>query len=156
MISKITCTNEDYEDCVVDHNVNCPPGQALVIDCEGSGNPSGKESIEAVPAQPPLLGMLPLATPYLLGCDTRISDDMFQGDPGSIYIAKCPNDCQKQALVIHGNGIYDDESPVCKAAVHSGAYDLTHQFITVKITRPMKRYDQAEQNQIQSLPKKWS
>jgi len=76
-----------------------------------------------------------------VSCDTRISDEvLFEGDPGSIYLVSCPGNCTNAVNVIHGSGIYDTESPICKAAIHAGVITDLGGMVTVKISWPMKSY----------------
>lgn len=48
------------------------------------------------------------------------SDPIFRGDPGSIYLVKCPSGCVNEAGLVWGTSIYIDESSVCRAAIHAG------------------------------------
>jgi hypothetical protein len=45
---------------------------------------------------------------------------MLRGDPGSIYLLKCPKGCTTIPGVIWGTSIYLEESSICKAAIHAG------------------------------------
>lgn len=69
-----------------------------VIECtgeKGDSTGSSQQEKQEDDISPPLLGQLPLANPYLLGCDTEITDALFEGDPGSIYVVKCPDGCRE-------------------------------------------------------------
>ena len=67
--------------------------------------------------------MLPLSDPFDLDCETLITDEFFEGDPGSIYVVHCPKKCSMSESNIYGNRLYDNESSICKAAIHAGVID---------------------------------
>lgn len=97
-----------------------------------------------------------MANPYLLNCDSRINDVFFEGDPGSIYVTFCPADCGKDVSVIHGNGVYDQSSPICKAAIHAGVLDERGGFTTVKIGWPHMNFVASTNMGITSMEMSWS
>jgi len=53
-------------------------------------------------------------------CNTKGTESIFRGDPGSIYLVQCPSGCTNQPGTIWGTGIYLIESSICKAAIHAG------------------------------------
>lgn len=132
----------------------CSSEMTAVITCEGqSGDTTGSSQQEQEPAYPkrPLLGQLPLANPYLIDCSTKLDDYMFQGDPGSIYVVYCPSGCVADVSVIHGAGIYDLESPLCKAAIHAGTINDQGGFVTVRISWPLKSFKSVQNGRLISL-----
>ena len=50
----------------------------------------------------------------------------------------CKAGCKESANVIHGAGIYDESSPICKTAIHAGIIDTRGGLATVKIGWPHK------------------
>jgi hypothetical protein len=58
--------------------------------------------------------------------------------------------------VIHGNGIYDETSNICKAAIHSGVLDNRGGFVTVKVGFAHKSFNEAVARNVGSVKKGWS
>lgn len=92
----------------------------------------------------------------MLNCKSTITDFFFEGDPGSIYVVFCPKSCDKDVSVIHGTGVYDETSPICKAAIHAGVLDERGGFTTVKIAWPHKNFKSSTNMGISSLEMNWS
>jgi len=61
----------------------------------GDGDTTGhKALIDAQPKMlPPKLGKLPLVPIIDLKCETNLNEEIFKGDPGSIFIGNCPANC---------------------------------------------------------------
>lgn len=55
-----------------------------------------------------------------IDCNTYLNKKQFPGDPGSVFVVKCPSFCSVVSLDLLGTGIYSYKSPICKAAVHAG------------------------------------
>lgn len=72
-----------------------------------------------------------------------------EGDPGDQQIVVCPAHCR--GPLIWGTGVYADDSSICVAARHSGAYDGTEsQRIVVELLPGQARYEGSEQHGITS------
>ena len=46
--------------------------------------------------------------------------------------------------MVHGTGIYDESSPICKSATHGGIIDDEGGFVTVKIGWPHSHFKDSE------------
>lgn len=103
-------------------NVMCKHDKDVVISCKGKkGDPSGKsQSTPPSTNPPPDLGRLGIDTVKLTCNDNFRLKKYFRGDPGSVWIAECPPGCDKSSGIIWGSGIYDSQSKICAAAIHSG------------------------------------
>jgi hypothetical protein len=55
-----------------------------------------------------------------LKCDNMGTDPLFEGPSGKTFRIKCPKGCAKSAGAVMGTQVYNDESSVCKSALHSG------------------------------------
>jgi hypothetical protein len=98
---------------------SCKHDQDLVIKCKkGRGDPSGQSQWKKSIQPKPELGKLPLPD-FELTCETLGTNPFFRGDPGSIFIIKCPKLCKKLKGSVWGTGIYSAESFICLAAIHS-------------------------------------
>lgn len=58
--------------------------------------------------------------------------------------------------MIHGTGVYDETSPICKAAIHAGVLDSQGGFATVKIGWPHKNFKGSTNMGITSMKMNWS
>lgn len=58
---------------------------------------------------------------------------MFAGDPGSVYMVTCKDDCKKEGTA-YGAGIYSDKSSICAAAIHSDVRKGKDELFNVVIT----------------------
>lgn len=68
----------------------------------------------------------------------------------------CPPGCNHDVSIIHGTGIYDHTSPICKSAMHVGVLDERGGFVTVKIAWPHKTYKGSTNMGITSMNLNWS
>lgn len=95
-----------------------------MVKCDGKdGDTSGVRPAPDTPSEKtpgPKLGNLPLSNPYKLTCETTLNQLDFPGDPGSIYLANCPEGCKESDAILRGTSIYTYDSSICKAAIHSG------------------------------------
>ena len=69
-----------------------------------------------------------------------IERNQFSGDPGSIYLVFCDPNCKDSDGIVNGTNIYDENTPICKAGIHSGIIDNKGGFMTVKITHAHKNF----------------
>ena len=126
VISDINCkgTEINLRDCGgMSNPSNCNHQMDIVIECQGTGDPSGKSQKggnQQQMAPPPMLGKLPFAPIINAECNTLGNSNIFKGDPGSIYLVNCPIGCAQAQGPIWGTGIYSIDSSICKAAIHSG------------------------------------
>lgn len=101
---------------------SCNHEQDVIIQCSGSGGDttakSQKKGYHTI--GPPYLGKLPMVPIVNLNCDTKGSESIFRGDPGSIFLLNCPEGCKNAEGSIWGNGIYTSDSLICKSAIHAG------------------------------------
>jgi len=56
-----------------------------------------------------------------LTCETTLNEQIFRGDPGSIFLGNCPPDCVAAAGTVWGTMVYHGDSSICRAAIHTGA-----------------------------------
>ena len=67
-----------------------------------------------------LIESLESVRPREISCDIKGSATIFQGVTGVEFSVKCPANCDKEENPIFGNMIYEQNSAVCKAGIHSG------------------------------------
>jgi hypothetical protein len=121
--TELSCSGREKSvaDCKYQEGGDCKHDQDIILKCSGSkGDITGKSQYKNPVVNPPpalgKLGMLKIkATCATLGTDPRL-----RGDPGSIYIIKCPKDCHKMKGTIWGTGLYTLDSNLCLAAIHAG------------------------------------
>lgn len=100
---------------------SCNHEQDVVVECEGSGDPSGKsQKSNKQLISKPQLGKLPLVPIIKADCQTTGQDMVFRGDPGSVFIVQCPQGCAGEQGTLWGSGIYQFDSSICRAAIHAG------------------------------------
>jgi len=75
----------------------------------------------------------------------------FRGDPGSLYLLKCPSGCASAEGNIWGTGIYQTDSHICKAAIHSGVLQDAGGVFLYVIKEGQKSYFATVNRDIQSL-----
>lgn len=124
-LNQVECygSENSISDCAgVSNPDDCNHEQDVIIQCSGNGgDPTGKsQNKDYNKIGPPYLGKLPLMPIVTAKCETKGSESIFRGDPGSIYLVNCPDGCQKKEETIWGNGIYTSDSSICKSAIHSG------------------------------------
>ena len=124
--SELNCSGREQSvgDCKYTEGGDCKHDQDVLLVCHGlKGDITGKSQYQQSVVNPPpalgKLGMLKIkATCGTLGTDPRL-----RGDPGSIYIIKCPKDCHKVKGTIWGSGLYTLDSNICLAAIHAGVIE---------------------------------
>ena len=121
------CTGEEksLKTCKSKMNdIKCKHDQDVVIACEGEkGDTSGKSQYMPKPlTSAPELGKLGLVK-NRIDCSIKGTDPIFRGDPGSVFLLKCPANCGKEPGTITGTGIYTSDSSICLAAYHSGVLE---------------------------------
>lgn len=101
---------------------NCNHEQDVIIQCEGlEGDPTAKSQKKGYNTiGPPYLGKLPMMPIINANCETKGSESIFRGDPGSIFLINCPENCKTSEGSIWGNGIYTLDSSICRSAIHAG------------------------------------
>jgi hypothetical protein len=106
------------------NDITCKHDQDVVIACEGEkGDTSGKSQYMPKPITPsPELGKLGLPK-NKIDCTFKGTNPIFRGDPGSVFLVKCPANCGKEPGTITGTGIYTSDSSICLAAYHSGVIE---------------------------------
>lgn len=86
-------------------------------------------------------------------CDATGQDKAVSGPTGKAFRVDCPKNCDKAAGgSVIGSMIYNDESSICKAAIHAGFLIAADggEFIVV-IANGEEKYESAFQNGIQSI-----
>jgi len=58
--------------------------------------------------------------------------------------------------VIHGTGIYDESSAICKSSIHSGVLDNRGGFVTVKVGWSHKNFKASTSFGISSIEMSWA
>jgi hypothetical protein len=84
-------------------------------------------------------------------CRTRAEDGVF-GDlrEGERIVVTCPAGCS-DGLTIWGDGIYTDDSAICRAAIHAGRVPGDHPFsVLLTILPGQARYEGVERHGIES------
>jgi hypothetical protein len=110
----------DYRQCSSLPPILCKHDMDLIIECRGGdGDPTAEKQLKKKVINPPSLGKLPIPD-FNIDCQTKSNNGMFRGDPGSVFIVKCPNDCIKHNVPVRGTGMYSDDSSICRAAIHAG------------------------------------
>ena len=119
-----TCKGDEafVSECQITvNNIACKHDQDVVIICDGiKGDPSGKSQyIKKGPIPLPKLSKLGIPTRNI-NCDTKGYELFFRGDPGSIYLVNCPENCGDKSGLVWGTGVYTSDSYICKSALHGG------------------------------------
>jgi len=79
----------------------------------------------------------PLSEPMQATCDTNVFD--LNGDPGSRWVVRCPDNCQESSSKLEGVAIYSADSSICKAAIQMGVLRPGLEgIINVTLKYPMK------------------
>jgi len=123
--SKVKCRGNEKNlfECKMKLNdIKCTHDLDVVLKCEGNkgdytgkSQAPGKNMIESRPA----LGKLTMIK--LKGdCKLKGNSLKLRGDPGSVYIIKCPAHCANESGSLWGLGIYSVNSNICQAAIHAG------------------------------------
>ena len=101
---------------------NCNHEQDVIIQCSGiEGDLTANSQKKGFKTMgPPYLGKLPMIPIINAKCDTKGSESLLRGDPGSIFLINCPENCKVSEGTIWGNGIYTSDSSICKSAIHAG------------------------------------
>lgn len=122
--SEVKCSGSEKKliECnIKQSDIKCTHDLDVVLRCEGQrGDPSGKSqmggnSIES----PPALGKLTMIK-LKADCKFKGNNMKLRGDPGSVYIIKCPAHCINEKGNIWGLGLYSVDSNICLAAIHAG------------------------------------
>ena len=81
------------------------------------------------------------------GCtyDARQLDDK----DGTTFRVACPAGCELSTST-YGTGVYTADSPICKAAIHSGAIPASGGVATIKLEAGRPAYRGSNQNGIES------
>jgi hypothetical protein len=161
VLSDLSCKpdDKDLNSCGASDKLDCSHELTAMAECDGDdGDNSGSSQKDdaAGSTKKPLLGQLPMANPYFINCETLPDEFLFAGDPGSIYVVYCENGCKGAPSVIHGTGIFDESSSICKSAIHAGIIDTRGGFVTVKISFPHKNFAESVSYGIGSVALEWS
>jgi hypothetical protein len=101
-----------------------------------SSGKSQKSNYKAI--TPPSLGKLPLVPIIEIhDCASSLNNKIFRGDPGSVWVVSCPKGCVSSVGTVFGTSIYNTESSICKAAIHSGVIQDLGGLIEVVKTLPL-------------------
>jgi len=123
--SEVKCsgTEKKLSECnIKQSDIKCTHDLDVVLRCEGQrGDPTGKSQIpgSSLIEAPPALGKLTMIK-LKADCKLKGNNVKLRGDPGSLYIVKCPAHCISEKGNIWGLGLYTHDSNVCLAAIHAG------------------------------------
>lgn len=124
LLNEVDCkgTEQKLKECGGSSQTSvCNHEQDILVSCEGTnGDPSGKSQLPKVEATAPQFGKLPLLPIVSAKCNTKFNEPIFRGDPGSIFLINCPENCLKEGGIVWGTGIYTHNSAICRAAIHAG------------------------------------
>ncbi|MFM7858600.1 MAG: LCCL domain-containing protein, partial [Flammeovirgaceae bacterium] len=98
--------------------------------------------------------------PYAeIECDTNLKGDAFsEYELFTNLRVICPRNCGSSSSQVFGNGIYTDNSSICKAAIHSGFIkDSEGGTIEIDLEPGQKNYMGSTANNIESMdyPNEW-
>lgn len=110
---------------------------------------SQKKGNDVVPL-PPQLGRLPVAPIISVDCQTKGSEPILRGDPGSIYLIQCPAGCTSKPGSVWGTGIYLLDSSICRAAIHAGLLQDQGGIIEYIKKEGVERYEGSENRGVTS------
>ncbi|KAK2194935.1 bifunctional LCCL domain/LCCL domain superfamily/SRCR-like domain superfamily/SRCR-like domain/SRCR domain/Concanavalin A-like lectin-glucanase domain superfamily [Babesia duncani] len=103
-----------------DNDIYCTHKQDVVISCSGNGDTSEFRHLHQVEPYIPKLKSSPKL--HVLACyDTMETITALQGPTGHFFLAQCPEGCKDEPTAVYGTFVYKSNSPICKAAIHSGA-----------------------------------
>jgi len=160
VLSELSCkeTSKHLTECGATDKLDCSEEMTAMMECTGNGDNSGhSQKIDKTSnTKKPILGQLPLANPYFINCETVPDEFLFSGDPGSIYVGFCEDGCKDDSALVYGDGIYDENSSICKAAIHAGVLDNRGGFVTVKIGYSHKTFGESVSRNIGSIKKSWA
>lgn len=107
-------------------NILCTHDLDVVLECQGTkGDVSGDSQYKIPVSNSPQKGGKLGYSDHKIDCETRGNDIRFRGDPGSVYIVKCPKNCTKRPYALWGSGTYSEDSSICLAAIHNCLIDDT-------------------------------
>ncbi len=129
--SEVKCTGSEKKllECnIKQSDIKCTHDLDVVLRCEGTrGDPTGKSQIPGsnLIESPPALGKLSMIK-LKADCKFKGNNMKLRGDPGSVFIIKCPAHCVSEKGNIWGLGLYSHDSNVCLAAIHAGVITDEH------------------------------
>lgn len=91
---------------------DCVHEEDVVVGCEGNGDPSGVGLFKK--EDPPHVSKRLFPPKIKLNCGDRpiSKSEMQRGQPGSTFIASCPEGCSEEPGALKGTYIYSNDSPV--------------------------------------------
>lgn len=89
-----------------------------------------------------------------ISCETSVVSNTNMFQIGTEVTVICPSSCQDIKIPIYGTGIYHAKSPICIAAIHSGAIHTTGGKLVVKVQSWTDGYTGTDDNSIKS--KDWN
>lgn len=123
--SEVKCSGNEkklFECSIKLSEIKCTHDLDVVLRCEGPrGDPSGNSQIagSSLIEAPPALGKLTIIK-LKADCKFKGNSMKLRGDPGSVFIIKCPAHCASEKGSISGIGLYTLDSNVCLSAIHAG------------------------------------
>lgn len=110
------CPHDSHED------IYCSHDEDVIIGCEGEdGDPSGI----GLKGHKNLLKLEKRDFPHKieLTCFDKIlsKSEISNAHVGDIFLASCPEKCDEEVGIVKGTFVYTFDTPICKAAIHSGA-----------------------------------
>lgn len=160
-LSEVDCKGdeENIKSCGGTSTVSgCNHEQDIIVSCEGSnGDTSGRSQLPHPEVFAPQLGKLPLLPIVTAKCDTKSNEQIFRGDPGSIFLVNCPSNCETTGGIIWGTGIYTSDSAICRAAIHTGVIHDEGGLVEIIRQPGLSEYFATKHNSIDSTPyKAWA
>ncbi|EZG88144.1 putative scavenger receptor [Gregarina niphandrodes] len=150
-VTEVACEGSELRlrDCALSapEDVYCVHTEDVVVGCDGPGDPSGVGLFAADHA--PKLRYIPLKPTQAIKCSDSF-DSLFsklEPLPGEMFVLRCPAGCTQsgQGSVI-GSILYDWQSLVCLAAVHSGIIDDSGQVFAAVAGHGQFQFVGKEQN----------
>jgi len=113
----------------------------MVLCSGGVGDNTGmaQNKRATVSMKPKLGGRLPYPPTQEVDCEKTL--DEYEGDPGSIFIFKCPPGCAAESTPVYGYLVYHPHSSVCRAAIHSRTINDDGGMIQVLKMRGQEGYE---------------
>ena len=131
----------------------CSHLRDTVVKCLGNGDPSGKsQNIREVKTLKPSQEILPMPPIYNASCVSTLKDLYFRGDPGSIFMVKCPASCDRVSANVFGISIYTIGSSICKAGIQSGVIYKDGGNLIITKTFGQNNYEGYVMRNITSIP----
>jgi hypothetical protein len=92
----------------------------------------------------------PAADASLIEAGCSYGAGQLDGPDGTTFRVACPAGCDEVGHNVYGTGVYTTDSPICKAAIHTGAIPPKGGIVSVRIEPGRSEYSGSQQNGISS------